>query len=161
MKKKTLAYTADWRKRMREGILVELKIKRWRARKKLTLQELGIYPPSFQVREAYEQLLSLGSKTLLPLEVQRELDSLERSARYHLREYAFETPFGSFVPYTTYPLWKQGNKEYQKRFFEKRDEIIAQYPELVEQLLREYEQIAKHTHTLLMQQVPELMGEQR
>ena len=29
---------------MSEGVLVDLKIKRWRARKKLTLTELGVYP---------------------------------------------------------------------------------------------------------------------
>src|SRR5579871_2544532 len=74
----------DWRRRMKEGVLVTLKIKRWRARQKLTLSELGIYPPTSEARAAYEELLTLGSKVLLPVSLLKELDAIERGARLHL-----------------------------------------------------------------------------
>ena len=147
----------DWKARMSEGVLVDLKIKRWRARKKLTLTELGIYPTG-EARQAYETLLSLGTKLLLPLEQHRELDVIERSARMHLQNWAYDTPFGYFVPFTSYTWWKAGNEEAKQRFLEKRDEIVANYQTLVAQLLSEYDKIARHTYTLLVQQAPEALA---
>src|SRR6266487_3068739 len=146
----------DWRKRMKEGFLVELSIKRWRARKKLTLTELGITPPTDAARAAYEQLLTLGSKLLLPQQTLKDLETIERLARAHLREHTFKTPFGTFLPYTSYGLWKSGNEEFKARFFARRDEIVAAYPALLAQLLTEYEQIARHTYQLLLSQIDDL-----
>jgi Protein of unknown function (DUF3150) len=148
----------DWKARMSEGVLIDLKIKRWRARKKLTLTELGVYPTG-EARQAYETLLSLGTKLLLPLEQHRELDVIERSARMHLKNWAYDTPFGYFVPFTSYTFWRTGNEEYKRRFLEKRDEIVANYSQLVEQLLIEYDKIARHTYTLLLQQAPEALAQ--
>ena len=147
----------DWKARMSEGVLIDLKIKRWRARKKLTLTELGVYPTG-EAREAYETLLSLGTKLLLPLEQHRELDVIERSARLHLKQWAYDTPFGYFVPFTSYTFWKAGNEEAKRRFLEKRDEIVTNYQTLVAQLLGEYDKIARHTYNLLFQQAPEALA---
>ncbi len=98
----------NWKQRMQEGVLVELKIKRWRARKKIDLTwNLGIVPTP-EAREAFDALLSLGSKLLLPLKTLQELDTIERSARLHLATYAYDMPMGKFVPYTTYRLWQWG-----------------------------------------------------
>ncbi len=146
----------DWRRRMKEGFLVELSIKRWRARKKLALTELGINPPTAEARAVYEQLLTLGSKLLLPQQTLKDLETIERLARAHLREHTFKTPFGTFLPYTSYGLWKSGNEEFKARFFARRDEIVAAYPALIEQVLTEYEQIARHTYQLLLSQIDDL-----
>jgi hypothetical protein len=159
----------DWRKRMKEGVLVDLKIKRWRAKRKLALEELGIEPPNEAARQAYEELLSLGSKLLLPEATLQELDALERSARLNLSDRAYKTPFGYFVPFSTYPLWKEKNEEYKRQFFAKRDEIIfgrdqygnledesgqpiKDYTARVNELLTKYEQLAKHAYQLMKAQ---------
>ncbi len=146
----------DWRTRMKEGWLVTLTIKRWRARKKLALNELGIYPPTEEARVAYEQLLTLGSKLLLPVQTLRDLEAIERGARLHLGEYSFSTPFGTFIPYTSYRLWQKGNEDFKKRFFEERDAIVAAYESLVEQVLTDYEQIARHSYQLLCSQIEDI-----
>ena len=159
----------EWRTRMKEGVIVDLKIKFWKARKKLTLEELGIDPPTQEIRDAYEELLKVGSKLLLPEATIRELASLERAARYHLETYAYKTPFGYFLPYSTYALWKEKNEECKRQFFAKRDEIILgkdeygnredrngqpipRYNERVSTLLQQYEQIARHTYQLMKSQ---------
>ncbi len=146
----------NWRKRMKEGWLVTLTIKRWRARTKLTLNEIGIYPTTSEERAAYEQLLTLGSKLLLPVQTIRDLEAIERGARIHLGEHSFNTPFGTFIPYTSYKIWQKGNEDFKARFFAKRDEIVAEYETLVEQVMTEYEQIARRSYQLLRNQAPEL-----
>jgi hypothetical protein len=142
----------DWRKKMKEGFLVTLRIQRWRARKRLSLSELGIKPPTVPASAAYEELLTLGSKLLLPLQTLKDLDAIERGARIHLKNFTYETPFGTFIPYTSYRQWKSGNEQFKERFYAKRDEIVSEYPALVEQVLSEYDQIARHTYQLLCTQ---------
>lgn len=147
-----LGAPVDWRKKMRDGVIVTLKIKHWRGKRKLSLEQLGVSPQSYEEQAAYDSLISLGSKLLLPQQVLRDIEAIEREARYNLAQYALETPFGMFVPYTTYTMWKEGNESYKARFFAKRDEIVAMYPKLIKSLLLEYEKIAKNTYWLLTSQ---------
>src|SRR5260370_14036184 len=142
----------DWQKYMKDGFVVDLKIKRWRARKKLTLYELGIVPPTPEAAQAYEELINLGTNVLLPVQTLKDLESIERQARQCLKNCTFETPFGRFLPYTAYAVWKFGNEEYKRRFLAMRDEIIASYPALVEELLTQYVQVPKHAYFLLKKQ---------
>ncbi|MGH2505872.1 MAG: hypothetical protein ACRDHZ_00395 [Ktedonobacteraceae bacterium] len=142
----------DWQRTTKDGFVVEVKIKHWRARKKLTLYELGVLPPNGEAAEAYESLLNLGTNALLPMQTLKNLESIERQARLHLKTCTFETPFGRFLPYTAYIAWKNGNALYKQRFLTMRDQIVESYPNLVNDLLVQYEQIAKHTYFLLNEQ---------
>ncbi len=146
-----------WRKRMKEGVLVDLQIKRWRGRKKLDLLDLGIALTDPETERAYRDLLKLGSKLLLPQEVIGQLDSIERYARQILAKYAFSTPWGYFLPYSTYSTWRDENEKWQKQYFELRDDLVARYPEIVAQLLAQYETIGRHAYQLMLGQVPGLL----
>jgi hypothetical protein len=99
----------------------------------------------------------MGSKVLLPQKTLRELHAIERAARKWLAEYAIETPFGAFVPYKPYQIWKKGNESFKERFFAKREEIRENYGELVNQLLAEYEQMAAHSYSLLREQQSDIV----
>ncbi|MGH2481678.1 MAG: hypothetical protein ACRDHW_18660, partial [Ktedonobacteraceae bacterium] len=65
---------------------------------------------------------------------------------------SFSTPFGKFVPWSSYLAWKRENEEYERRFWAKHDEIVENYEEHKETLLRQYEDIARHSYMLLGEQ---------
>ncbi len=98
----------EWQERMRAGWLVNLNIKHWRGRKKLTFAELGIKPSTQDAQTAYDKYLKPGSKQLLPVEPIQELETIVRGARMLLEECCYETPFGTFFPRTAYKQWKWG-----------------------------------------------------
>jgi hypothetical protein len=143
---------ADLQRKMQDGFIVELTIKRWRARKKLSLYELGIVAPDEAAEKAYDELCNLGTNALLPIQVIKDLETIERLARQSLKNHSFTTPFGKFVPWSSYSAWKRENEEYKRRFFAKRDEIVANYEQHVEDLLFQYEDIARHSYMLLSEQ---------
>lgn len=155
----TLGETAldNWRARMKEGVVIDLQIKRWRGRKQLDLDDLGIAPTDLETARAYRELLKLGSKLLLPQEVVGQLDSIERYARQILAKYAFDTPWGHFLPYSTYSTWRDENEKWRTQYFALRDEIVEQYPQIVEKLLTQYEPIGRHSYQLLRSHAPELL----
>ena len=145
----------DLQKIMRDGFIVEVRIRRWRARKRLTLYELGIIPPDANAARAYDDLIDLGTSVLLPAQKLRDLETIERSARQCLKSCTFDTPLGRFLPYTSYPVWKTCNEEWKRRFYALRDEIAESYPQLWEELLAQYEQVARHSYFLLCEQYAE------
>ncbi|MEO9029385.1 MAG: hypothetical protein ABI413_11290 [Ktedonobacteraceae bacterium] len=141
-----------WQRYMKDGFIVEIKVKHWRARKKLTLYELGIKPQDAETAEVYEQLISLGTNVLLPPQTLKDLESIERQARLHLKNCSFETPFGRFIPWSAYNDWKSGNEAYKQRFFDMRDLVVSEYANLIDELLTQYEVIAKNAYFLLEKQ---------
>lgn len=143
---------ADLQRKMQDGFIIELTIKRWRARKKLSLFELGIVAPNEETQRAYDELCNLGTNALLPVQVIKDLETIERLARQNLKRHSFSTPFGKFVPWSSYAAWKRENEEYKQRFWAKHDEIVANYEEHTESLLRQYEDIARHAYMLLGEQ---------
>lgn len=143
---------AELQRTMQDGFIVELTIKRWRARKKLSLYELGIVAPDEATEKAYDELCNLGTNALLPIQIIKDLETVERLARQSLKNHSFSTPFGKFVPWSSYSAWKRENEEYKQRFWAKRDEIVANYEQHVEDLLRQYEDIARHSYMLLSEQ---------
>ena len=142
----------DWQKYMQEGFVVEIKIKRWRARKKLTLYELGIIPPDDEASDAYDDLINLGTNALLPTQKLKDLETIERNARQCLKNHSYNTPFGRFVPYTAWTSWKSANEGFKQRFMAMRDQMVAEYDDLVDTLLNEYATLAKHAYFLLREQ---------
>ncbi|HZU03369.1 MAG TPA: DUF3150 domain-containing protein [Ktedonobacteraceae bacterium] len=148
-----------WRRRLKEGVIVDLEIKRWRGRKKLDLIDLGIEPTDLETRRAFRELLNLGSKLLMPQEVVGRLDSIERYARQVLGRYSYDTPWGHFLPYSTYSTWRDENERWRDEYFAVRDEIYETYPEQVATLLQQYAPIGRHAYQLMLSQVPEILAQ--
>lgn len=61
----------------RQGVLIAVNIRYWRARKKLTAQDIGIDPDDLT-----ERLISLGHKRLLPKEALAPFALIESRAHF-------------------------------------------------------------------------------
>lgn len=129
-----------WLSLMRQGVVVELHIRRWRAKSRLTLDDLGL--PNTDNAE-FADLLQLGDKFLLPTKYIKLADSIEASARQWLETHSSETFWGRFIPCTAYGEWKARQEEYRARYFSLRDEIDRDYDQIVKEHLLDYAKAAR------------------
>lgn len=129
-----------WLSLMRQGVIVEMHIRRWRAKSRLTLDDLGL--PNTDSAE-FADLLQLGDKFLLPTKYIKLADSIEASARQWLETHSFETFWGRFMPCTMYEEWKARQDEYRARYFALRDEIDRDYDQIVKAHLLDYAKAAR------------------
>lgn len=139
----------DWRALLQQGVLVRLRIRRCRFTARLTLDDLGIHIADEEIRRKLATWLVLGEKRLLPERYMRALSRIESSARYALRERAFWTVLGAFVPVTAYESWRTTAARLQGEYFALRDEILRLYPVLLRQVMDEYETIAREIYQRL------------
>jgi hypothetical protein len=141
-----------WQGLMRQGVIAQLHIGRPRFEQRLELADLGIAPRGDKERKAIAAQVRPGVKMLLPPEYFRAFGSIESAARHTLtrrtkvagqgRIYAFETPFGTFVPVTSFDDWLAKVREHQRRYFAKRDELLKHYDEVRKDVLKEYTRVA-------------------
>ncbi|HVU68790.1 MAG TPA: hypothetical protein VHD63_16765 [Ktedonobacteraceae bacterium] len=151
--------TIPWSKLMQEGAIIHLHIGRCRFSTRLLLEDMGIHIEDDATREKVARWLILGEKRLLPEAYMKALARIEGSARYALKEHAFQTELGSFVPVTSYVAWRAKTEALREEYLTLRDEIIAKHRELTRQVLAEYETIAVDTYQRLRQTHPELVHE--
>ncbi len=105
-----------WLEKMEQGVIITIHIRRWRARAKLTFEDLGLPPVQKKEAEVLEELLLLGEKFLLPARYVRALESADSSARKYLNRVAYQTSYGAFVPFTEYAEVKAELGEYRDRY---------------------------------------------
>lgn len=143
---------ANWQGYMRQGLLVNLHIGRWRGRTSLQLEDLGL--PAGEMSD----LVRLGEKRLLPAipptsafydekkptrTYAQVLESIESAARAHLRSMSFPTYWGTFVPVTAFSQWREESQRYQAQYMAVRDEIAANWEAVISALLEEYTEVAR------------------
>lgn len=147
-----------WAQLMKEGVLISLSIGRWRAKTGLSWQDLGIQLGQEEDNKL-EELLALGYKKLLPAKFLARLDSIESGARKWLqkRQNSYKTYWGQFVPVSAYAEWKQKNQEYKDQYFAVRDEIVANYDQLIQEILISYEIGARQAYSRLQTFHPEAL----
>jgi hypothetical protein len=148
-----------WQQLMQEGALIQLHIGRCRFSTRLLLEDMGIHIEDEATREKLARWLILGEKRLLPEAYMKALARIEGSARYTLKEHAFQTELGNFVPVTSYVAWRSKTEALREEYLALRDDIMANHRELVRQVLTEYEVIAADTYQRLHQTHPELVSE--
>lgn len=144
----------DWKTLMREGVIVKLTLRRWRAKTKLELSDLGITVEDPEVKAAYRQIMDLGNKLLLPSNTIRELENIDSSARKLLERYSYKTAFGRFVPYTAFERWRVQNDEWEVRYYGVRDAIVSDYAGIVFLLEQDYKHAARQAWTILVSTTP-------
>jgi hypothetical protein len=142
------ATSPHWLNLMKEGVLVELHIGRWRAKSRLTWADLGLEMEEANSKEL-DDIMALGYKKLLPVAVLKELDSIESAARKWLEKKTFRTYWGFFVPVTAYEEWKAKNEEYRERYFAARDALVADYDQIVDSLDFTYRMAARNAYQRL------------
>jgi len=129
-----------WLSLMKQGVVVELHIRRWRAKSRLTLDDMGL--PETDSAE-FADLLQLGDKFLLPTKYIKAADSIEASGRQWLETHSFATFWGRFMPCTMYAEWKARQDEYRAKYFALRDEIDRDYDSIVKAHLLDYAKAAR------------------
>ena len=137
--------------RMTDGVIVSLHIGRPRFTASVApkrggttfgLEKLGI-TNSEEAQKVVREYFSLGRHSLLPTELQKDLATIENTARAALERYAFKTHWGYFVPTNNYPTWKAENEKHQKKFEEKKDYVLTHYDEIMAQVLSAYRTLAE------------------
>jgi len=146
-----------WLSLMREGVIVTVRITRWRAVGKLSPADLGL--PEAEATD----LIELGEKRLLPRRLLDALNSVESNARKCLARHAYTTFWGYFVPAANYQQWKQEDAEYQRKYLQLRDELVAGYDNIKAELLADYAAQARlaYRRAALLDPKPMTGGEYR
>ena len=119
----------------RRGVLVTLSIRRWRAQTTLRFDDLGMTIDDATTRQALATIMALGKKRLLPSALRRKLEQAEAEGRRVLEKHSFVTPWGRFVPVTSYFAWKAANQRCQEAYFALRDQLVADYTTVVADVL--------------------------
>ncbi len=140
----------EWARLMKEGVVCEVHIGRWRANHRLTLEDLGLRIEDEGERRFWQEFLTLGEKRLLPARYLKALASIDASARGCLEAHSFGTGWGRFVPVTAYATWKERNEQYRQQYLALGREIVERYPELVEQVLAGYRAGARGAYERLL-----------
>ena len=108
-----------WLALMREGVVVKLHVRRWRAKSRLDLTDLGL--PS-ETDDLIGDLLNLGDKRLLPKDLGSRLEAIESAGRKALERNGYSTFWGTFVPATNFEAWKAENDTHKQRYLDARNE---------------------------------------
>ena len=141
----------------RSVVRVRLTIKRCRFVTRFELDDLGVTVEDEAVRRVLGKLLIIGEKRLLPEPYMKKLNQVESGARYALKERAFRTELGSFVPHTNYEACKAEMESFKLQYFELRDDILQRYQQLKRQMLDEYDVLARDAFQRIRATRPDLL----
>jgi len=122
----------------KDGILVDINVCFWSGAKILTAQDLGL--DEKKIVGAYK----LGRKMLIPADTIRTFRALESKARHLIEQNSFKFPLGNarFVPKKKFPRILKSLKEYQQKYTELTEALIANYDNLRLEMLPVYTEAA-------------------
>lgn len=124
----------------REGVLISVSVRYWRAPRILNAEDLGINPD-----DVTDRLISLGHKKLLPREALEQFALIE--SRAHTLVNASEFPFlnglGHFLPNTKLAEVTRRLHELESEFDAARQSFLAGYADLRQQAAAEWYEAAK------------------
>lgn len=132
----------DWGQFLKQGVIVDMHVGRWRATAKTTLEDLGIIPASNEARAAYERVFSLGARNLLPKAIMDRAQKIDDRGRNWLKANAFRTFWGYFLHTSRYPTWAKKNQEIREEYLKIGEEIGERYDELVRAMRYDLEIVA-------------------
>lgn len=131
----------EWVRLMKSGVLVELHIRRWRGVTRLSLEDLGLEKDDAD--QVVDELIRLGDKYLLPVEVVKELNAIDTGARKNLEKYAVKTYWGAFLTAESYLEWKDENDRFVSRYYAIRDRIVEKYDDYRLVMVDQYARAAR------------------
>lgn len=129
-----------WLSLMREGVVIKLHVRRWRAKCRLDADDLGLPKED---DDLIGDLLELGDKRLLPLDLAKQLEAIESAGRKALERNGYATYWGVFVPATNFAQWQAENETHKRRYFEAREQIVSEYDSILAQLTDAYRGAAR------------------
>jgi len=116
---------------LRKGAVVKTDIHIWSGRKSLKAIEIGR-------DEVNKDLISLGSKWLIPKKEIDELFRIRSKATALIESYSMRFDFGSFVPESKIEPLKEKLEKLRDEFHEKVSSIMERLPELKQKMLDEW-----------------------
>ena len=124
----------------REGVLISVSVRYWRATKKLKAQDLGLDPDNIT-----ERLISLGHKKLLPREALERFALVESRAHSLIESstFPFLNGLGHFLPNAKLQEVTRKLKELEGEFEQARQSFLNQYAELRQQASAEWDAAAR------------------
>lgn len=133
----------EWIAKMRDGALTTLHIGRWGGTTEAEDSDFGLVTTRQDKAARRQAWLQYGAKLLLPRRYLTRLGSIDTSARKWLARCALRTYWGYFLTTEVYPQWKARNEEqYRRPYLALRDEIVADYPAIVTEVLAEHRKLA-------------------
>lgn len=140
----TKIFDRDWALAlMRNGIIVTLKISRWRGTTRLTPDVLGIKFSDGEAFDIAKRYLSLGHQKLLPPSVGREFEAIEKRSRDLLSTYSFNTVWGKFVPITAFKIWESQNEALKKEYMDLAKQFGDKFNSIIATVKSDYKFLAK------------------
>ena len=126
---------------MREGVLVEVIVRRWRGTTRLTLEELGLADE--EMKKFAEAHLSLGTKHLIPKEIARELEAAEVTARQSMYAQGLKTSYGRFIPTHRFKVFREAFESAEERFYTHLKLLCDQLEEIKNKIREEFVPLAQ------------------
>jgi hypothetical protein len=124
----------------REGVLINVSVKYWRATKKLTAEDLGLDPENVET-----SLISLGHKKLIPPEALNAFALIE--GRAHSLVEASTFPFldglGHFLPNTRLEEVTETLLKYEAEFLDAKVQFLGRYADVRRTALAEWRDAAR------------------
>jgi len=121
----------EWLSLMRQGVIVSLHLRRWRATTTLTPEHLGLTFDTDQERESLEKTMKLGQVYLLPDRFIKRMTSTDSAARKSVGKYAYQTYWGSFLTADAFVEWKAEIEKKQAEYFAIRDDLKADWDSII------------------------------
>lgn len=123
----------------REGVLINVSVRYWRATKKLNAEDLGLDPDNVE-----ERLISLGHKNLIPKESLQAFALIEGRAHALVEgnTFPFLNGLGHFLPNARLQDTTDKLAELEQEFMAEKENFLSRYAETREQALAEWRQAA-------------------
>ncbi len=124
----------------REGVLINVSVRYWRATKKLKPEDLGLNPDTVTKR-----LISLGHKKLVPKERFERFSLIEGRAHslVEANSFPFLNGLSHFLPNAKLEGVTSGLRQQEGEFNQAKLDLLSQYTELRAEALREWEEVAR------------------
>ena len=126
--------TRDVERLFQDGVLIDLNIGFWTARRRNTPEELGL-----KREELKDNVVGLGTKRLIPKKMQDEWLTVISSARYAIRKNAFLFPVGDawFLPLAMLPKVEARLLELQAEFFKFKEVLAENFATIRRDMIKE------------------------
>lgn len=124
----------------REGVLISVSVRYWRATRKLNAEDLGLNPENVA-----ERLISLGHKKLLPREALERFALVESRAHSLVESstFPFLNGLGHFLPNTKLEQVIHHLRDLETEFAQAQQTFLGQYAELRQQAAGEWYEAAR------------------
>lgn len=120
-----------WLEVMREGVIVKVHVRRWRAIMRLTPEHLGIVFEDDQEKDAFSKAIRLGDVYLLPDRMVKALASIDSGMRKVSEKWGYKTHWGDMLTPGSFFEWQREFSEYESRYLAIRDDLYYNWDSII------------------------------